>query len=348
MQFIRRVAAGITRFLRRRWKLGLIVLAILGVGGFILYRNSQAAKPTYSFTRPSYQDLTKTLEVSGLVDAKQKATLRFIAGGKVVYLGAKEGDWVKKGQTIATIDQRELQKRLAQDLNAYTRERIDWDTSQDQYDYNVETQAIRRQLDQGQTVLNDTVLNVEIRDIAISNTRLTAPFAGMLVSSPLTTTGVTLGATEGFELIDPSSLVFKAAVDEADIAQVKLGQTSQINLDAYPDDAIPASISAIAYKSQQSSSGTIFVVELPLVGENLINRYRLGMNGDVTINLETRKNVLTIPLDTTRQRDEKTFVDVRTGDQTIAEREITIGLETDEWVEVISGLSPDDEVVVPE
>jgi RND family efflux transporter MFP subunit len=348
MPFVRRFVAGVVSFIRSRWKLLLILILIAALVGFYFYRRNQAAAPTYKFVRPEVRDLTKTLEVSGVVDAKQKANLRFALGGKLVYLGAKEGDWVKKHQTIATIDQRELQKRLKQDLNAYVRERWDWETTQDQTDYNVEPLETRRSLDQQQTQLNDTVLNVEIQDIAISNTYLTAPFAGILVSTPVTTPGVNIAATEAFELVDPDTLVFKAAVDEADIATVSLDQPAQIELDAYPDKPFASYISAIGFKSQQSSSGSIFVVELPIEGEDLLNRYRLGMNGDVTIKLETKPSVLVIPLDATRQRDESIFVDIRTGENTVEEREIKIGLETDEYVEVLSGLTVDDEVVLPE
>lgn len=333
---------------RRRWKLALLVLVVLAAASFFFYSQQRAAQPKVTFIKPEHTDLTKTLEVSGVVDAKEKAALRFAAGGKVVYLGAQEGDWVKKGQTIASIDQRELQKRLQQDLNAYIRERWDWESTQDATDYTVEELETRRDIDKQQTQLNDSVLDVEIRSIAITNSYLTAPFAGILVTSPLTVTGVQLAANEAFEIINPTTLVFKAAVDEADLGLVKLAQTANINLDSYPNESITASVSAISYKSQQASSGTVFVIDLPLTGDNLLSKYRLGMNGDAILNLETRTNVLAIPLDATRTRDDKTYVDVKTGENTFEEREIQVGLETDDMIEVTSGLSGDDEIVLPE
>lgn len=338
----------IGRGLRSRWKLLAILAVVVVAAGFFLYQRQQSSQPNLTFIKPEYTTLTKTLEVSGVVDAKEKAALRFAAGGKIVYLGAKEGDWVRKGQTIASIDQRELQKRLQQDLNAYVRERWDWESTQDATDYDVEDLETRRDIDQQQTQLHDTVLDVEIRNIAITNAYLNAPFAGVLVASPVTVPGVHVTGGEAFEIINPSTLVFKAAVDEADIGLVKLGQTGDINLDAYNDQPISATVSAISYRSQQASSGTVFVIDLPLVGENLVNRYRLGMNGDVVLNIETKENVLAIPLDATRTREGKTYVDVRTGETTFEEREIQVGLETDDMIEVISGLNADQEIVLPE
>lgn len=333
--------------LKRRWKLIAILILIIGGGGFFWYRRSQAAQPTLTFTQPTYRDLTKTLEVSGLLDAQEKATLRFALGGKLVYLGVKEGDTIKKNQVIAGIDQQELKKRLSQDLNSYTQERLTWEQTLDDLEDQAPTTANGRDKQIAQLQLDNTVASVEVRDIAIKETRLISPIKGILVTAPATTTGINLLATDVFEVINPETLVFKAAVDESEIAQVAIGQTAEITLDAYPDDPFTTQISYISPKSQSTATSTVFLIRLPVAGDPLLTRYRLGMNGDVVITLETKKNVLSIPLDATKQRDGKTFVDVKTADAT-AEREITVGLETDEFIEVLSGLQTEDQVVLPE
>ena len=338
----------ITEFFKKNWKKIVIVLIIVGGIGLLRYKKAQNGKVELVFQKPQYQDLTKVLEVSGVVDAKEKANLRFAAGGKVIYLGAKEGDFVKKWQTIATIDRRTLQKQLQKDMNAYMAERWDYDDTVEDFDYHVETLDTRRSLDKTQWDLENEVLDVEIRDIAITNTVLSAPFAGILVSSPTDVTGVNLLATEGFEIVNPETLIFRAAVDEADIAQVALEQSGDIYLDSYPDDPISSQVVYIAYKSSTASTGTIFVVEFPIAGENILNTYRLGMNGDVEIVLDTRENVMTIPFEATRERDDKVYVDVRTQNDEYEEKEIEIDLETEEYVEVLDGLNENDEVLIPE
>lgn len=333
---------------KKYWWLLAILLVVVIIGA----RNIAASnsKPKLTFVQPIRKDITKTLEVSGLVDAKEKARLRFIAGGKVTRIGAKEGDWVKKWQSIATIDQADLNKRLQKDLNLYLQERYDWDQQLD----NIEDRAIdtreRRQVDKAQLDLTNTVLDVEIRDIAIQNTTITAPFAGILVDAPTATAGVQLLSTDVFEIVNPRSLVFRAYVDEADIALVLAGQTGTITLDAFADKQLTASVSSIAYTSTETSGGTSFAIELPLAAETL-DVYRIGMNGDVSLALETKTNTLSIPLAAIKERDGKTFVDVRVGDeksQEVAEREIQTGLEANEEIEVTSGLSESDFVVLPE
>lgn len=348
MPFISTFFGGSWKFIKKRWPWLLILLLVLGGIANWQWQKYQAARPELTFQKPTQGNLTKTLEVSGVLDAKQRATMRFAAGGKVTYLGAQQGDVVKKGQTIAVIDRRELEKRLQQDLNAYMRERWDWDQVLDDSKDRALPQREVRSKDKAQWDLNDTVLDVEIRDIAIRNTVLSAPFAGILVSSPTSVTGVQLALTDSFELVDPTTLVFEAAVDEADIGSIKIGQEAIVTLDAFPDEELKTYVSSIAVTSSQSSSGTVFVVEFAIPNVTDLSKYKIGMNGDVSITLETRENVMSVPLDATRQREDKTFVDVRTGEFTYAEREITTDLETDDSVEVINGLSKDDEILIPE
>lgn len=348
VNFILKQIKKILAFVKKRWLL-LVILLVIIIGIFLWQRKkSQSNSENLKFEHPQVEDLTKTVDVSGVVDAKEKARLRFIAGGKLTYLGAQEGDSVKKWQTIATIDQATLKKQLDQDLNNYMKERWDFEQAKDDTgDYNLLVLEDRRTRDQNQWDLENEVLDVEIRDIAIKNTALYAPFDGVLTSSPATVAGVQLLSTDYFEIVNPNSLIFRAAVDEADISQIQEGQTASLELDAYPNQIFESQVNYIAYTSSQSSSGTVFVVEFPLSGKNL-DEFRIGMNGDVAINVDSKSQVMTIPFEATRERDDKTFVDVKTGDKTYEEREIETGLETEDKVEVLSGLSLDDEILIPE
>jgi membrane fusion protein, macrolide-specific efflux system len=344
----------IKNFIIKKWKL-LTVIAIAIVLILIFVSKSNAAKEDNQliFTNPKKESITKTLEVSGHVDAKEKARLRFVAGGKVIYIGANEGDYVKKWQTIATIDRAALNKALEKNLNLYMKERWDWeesiDTNRDQYLSLTE----RRTVDKEQWDLNNTVIDVEVQDIAIKNTALYAPFAGILTHSPTSVAGVQLLATDYFEIVNPESLVFRAAVDESDISYVLEGQNAKLVLDSFSDETIETTVNYVSYTSSETSSGTAFIIEFPLgesFGEDALNqnKFRIGMNGDIDIVLETKKDVLTIPTIAITQRESQIFVNVKTKENESEEREISIGLETDEVVEVLEGLSETDEIVVPE
>ena len=335
------------QFIRKHWKIIAILTILVILVIWFYFRNQAKNELKLTFAKPQIEDLTKVLEVSGVVDAKQKARLRFIAGGKIVYLGAHEGDTVKKWQTIAAIDGATLKKQLEQDLNLYMKERWDFEQSKDDTgNYDLLPITTRRTRDQEQWDLENEVLDVEIRDIAIRNTALTAPFDGILTVSPITNPGVQVLSTDYFEVVDPTTLIFRGQVDEADIAQINLSQTATIELDAYENEVFNSTVNFIAYSSSASSTGTVFLVEFPLQGN--LDKFRLGMNGDVAIKIDSRNQVISIPFVATRERDGHVYVDVRTGDKTYEQREIKVGMETEEKVEVLEGLSLDDEILIPE
>ena len=138
-----------------------------------------------------------------------------------------------------------------------------------------------------------------------------------------------------------------AAVDEIDISKVAIDQEAEIVLDAYDDETINTTVNYISFTSSEAATGTVFLIELSIPNPDL-QKYRLGMNGDVSILLEEKENVLVIPLAATRERDGKVFVDVNAGETEGEEREIEVGLETEDEVEVTAGLSTSDEVLLPE
>ncbi len=340
----------VAKWVRKHWKLSLFVVILLGIGGFIAMRRFNQPEEQLTFVPVQQGDLIKTINVSGIVDAKQKASLHYATAAKVTYIGAKEGDPVKRWQTLARIDVADQQKRMQQDLNNYFNQRMVFEQNADDRGDTILSDELGRQAQQDQKALENAVLDVEIRDIAIRNAALTSPIAGILVSAPSIVPGVVINPTDIFEVVDPNSLLFKAAVDETDIDLVQKGQQATIELDAYPDEPISATVSAISYRSSQSASGTVFVVELPLTNtgtQSAIERYRLGMNGDTDIIVDQRKDVLQIPIDSLIERDDKKYARRRTGENSAEEVEIQTGIENEEMIEVVSGLSAGDEVVAP-
>ncbi|MDH5533760.1 MAG: efflux RND transporter periplasmic adaptor subunit [Candidatus Pacebacteria bacterium] len=347
MNLLKNKVNSLIEIIIKKWKTTLTIIIVIAlVIGWQINR-ANANKVELTFEEVKRTSITKTLDISGIVDAKEKARMRFLAGGKLVYLGAQEGEWIKKWQTIASIDKAALQKQLDQNLNSYMAERWDFEDGQDNYDYNVETKDVRKGLDKEQWDLENTVLTVEIKDIAIKNSSLYAPFAGVLVKSPSTVTGVQLLATDYFELVNPKTLIFRAEVDESDIGLLSINQQTKVDLDAYDEETLDTYLNYIAYSSSVNTTGTVFIVEFPINSED-IDKYRIGMNGDASILLESKDNVLVVPFEATISRDGKNYINIRNDKGEAEEREITLGLETDDDVEVTAGLSEGDYILIPE
>jgi HlyD family secretion protein len=336
----------ILKFIKKRWYLALAVLIVvfLLLNSLLFNKNKQEL----TFINPQKMDLTKSLEISGIVDAKQKVRLSFLAGSKVTYIGAEEGESVAKWQTIASVDTSTLQKQKEQSLNTYEQTRLSWEDVLEANEDQGLTDAEQRAEDRNQLTLDNSVLTVEIADIAIKNSAIYAPFAGILTHAPNVVAGVQWAATDYYEIVDPETLIFKATVDETDLSLLSKGQSAQIDFDAYDEDFVDTYLSYISYSSTNTSSGTVFLLEFPLEGLS-IEKYRLGMNGDVMIKLEEKDDVLALPIETLRESDGKSYVDIKAvNKEGYEEREIKVGLETDEYFEVLEGLSETDQVLMPE
>lgn len=336
----------ILTFMKRRWYLtlgiGLIIL-------FLVWRSFGAKKETLTFVHPIQESIEETVEVSGNVTARNQAKLKFLAGGKLTYLGVSEGSEVVKNQRLASIDARDLQKNLKASLNNYQTERADLEEGRYENKDVPLSDSVMRTLNKLQWSVDNSVIDVELRNLAISNASLYSPFAGVVTSVPTNSAGMQVTAADVFEVIDPETIEFSAEVDEIDIGRINISQPVRIILDAYEDENVDSQIERVAMKatpSTKASGGTVFLVHAHLPSDYM--KFRLGMNGSMIIILKKVENALTVPISSVISRDDKEYVRVKVGNNKAEEREVKTGIESDERVEIVSGLSASDEIVVNE
>lgn len=334
--------------LKNKWVL-ITILILLAIIAYAIYSRRTQPK-ALTTTHPVRGIVEQTIDVPGKVDAGIKADLRFLAGGKLVSLPIVEGQEIKKGQRLASIDASDLQKNLQSSLLDYSSTRSDFEQGIDDRKDRALTDSLRRAADKLQNSLDKSVVSVELKDIAIKNASLVSPINGIVTVLPVTTPGVQVLATDVFEVVDPNTLYFEAEVDEVDVGSVTVGTPVRLSLDAYPNEHVDGVIQSIGLKarsSSKSSGGTVFPVKVYLPNIS-ISKFRLGMNGTMTIILASKGNVLSIPLEATSQTDGKTTVRVKTSSSPTGEvRQIQTGIEGSTSVEVLSGLSETEEVILP-
>lgn len=309
--------------------------------------------PRLKTTKVEKEDLRGTVSAAGKIEAEKEIHLKFQTSGRLAWVGVSEGDWVKRGQAIAQLDTRELEKKLQKALKDYLKER--WDFEQERENYGITSDnldsyflanEVRRILEKNQFDLEKAVLEVELRDIALRYATLVSPIAGIVTHIDTPVAGVNITpATAVFTIIDPSSLVFKAKFDEIDIGQVKEGQKAFISLDAYPQERIESKVEKIAFSSTTTrGGGTAFLAKFSLP-ENKDLKFRVGMNGDVEVVLWEKKDVLTVPSEAIVKRRERYYLFVlREG--VVRRQEIKIGRQTEAKTEVLEGVKEGERIVV--
>lgn len=284
--------------------------------------------------------LEEKLTISGAIDAEQKVVLRFQTLGRLVWVGVQEGDYLKKYQGIASLDKRELTKRLEKELNDYLKTRADFDqVTQDDYKDKVITDAIKRIKDKSQLDLNNAVLDVEIASIVNEYATISTPIEGLVTRVDAPYAGINIIPQEAeFEIVNPKTIYFLAGADQTEVVKVNNDKNGTLILDAYEDEEFKGKIKNISFKPSEEETGAVYKLKFVFDADNSTYKYRVGMAGDLTFVTDSRPNVLYLPIKFVKVENGKSLVKVRKkGKETKAE--VTTGMKTDNLVEIKSGVS---------
>lgn len=329
----------IFKHIKKHW---IISVAIIFLIGFVIYKQLLPAETEgESSYKVKIQNLKESLTFSGEINAEEKVTLRFQTSGRLNWVGVKEGDFVKKYQTIASLDQREVKKKLEKTLQDYLLERADFD--QDLNDYKIITNdTVKRILEKSQYGLNKTVLDVELQNLSIEFANLFTPIEGVVtkVSSPYSGVNVTPTQAE-FEVINPQSIYFSAIIDQTELLGLEDGKEGKITLDPYPDEKIKTSIKSISFTPIEGESGTVYEAKLLLDVDNLKYKYRIGMTGDAEFVLREIEDIIAVPSEFIKREGSKKYVEIGENKKRI-KTYVTTGEIIDDFTQIKSGLKEGD------
>ncbi|KPK99193.1 MAG: hypothetical protein AMJ95_00085 [Omnitrophica WOR_2 bacterium SM23_72] len=146
-------------------------------------------------------------------------------------------------------------------------------------------------------------------------------------------------------LVLSDQLIVRAQVDETDIGKIKKDEEAVIILDAYPDTKIKAKVGHIYYESKTVNNVTIYEVDLNC--EEIPPFFRSGMNATVNFIEKSKENSLLLPAEAVLTEKEGTFVYVKEPRKAVpVKRQVQLGISENKSVEIISGISADDTVIV--
>jgi len=183
--------------------------------------------------------------------------------------------------------------------------------------------------------------------VQLSYATITAAIGGV-IASVSTEEGETVAA--GMQaptfvtIIDLDRLQVDAYVDEVDIGKVRVGQRAVFTVDAFPADEFEGKVTAIYPKAviQDNVVNYDVVVDITTPCKDML---RPEMTANVTILLETRKDVLALPAKAVHRVHGKNVAYVLSHGQA-EERAVKIGWKDNGWVEVAAGLQEGETVLL--
>ena len=151
-------------------------------------------------------------------------------------------------------------------------------------------------------------------------------------------------------LLLQDNFVLDVSVDELDINSVSVGQDASIAVDAVSDKTFDGAVQSISQIGSASNGVTTYTVAIQMAADPSL---KVGMNATATIVIEKHSGVLLMPIEALNTVQGKSYVWLYTGtlptdsSQDPGTRtEVTTGLSNDNYVEVTSGLTAADQVVV--
>ena len=187
-------------------------------------------------------------------------------------------------------------------------------------------------------------ISVEQIQAQLDAATLVAPLAGTVTALHVQPGEWATPGKPVIVLSDLSGLEVKVNLDETDVARIDVGYPAFITLDAFPGVEISGHVESIAPVAIVQSGVVLYPVTINL-DDTADLPLRSGMTANVSILVESREGTLLVPLRAVETEGEQAYVWRVTPDG--SERvEVTLGLMTDTEVEILSGLSEGEEVVV--
>ncbi|MBT8089671.1 MAG: efflux RND transporter periplasmic adaptor subunit [Gammaproteobacteria bacterium] len=211
---------------------------------------------------------------------------------------------------------------------------------------------------------------------SLSKTIIYSPMSGTISDLDKEQGEIAIGSQFQEDVIlivaDLTQMEAQVNVDENDIVNVQLGQHAEIKVDALFGETLTGTVYEIANTANTDAQGTTnqkteFEVKIAITGET--SRLRPGMTASADISTQTRRDVVGVPIQSVAVRtidqltldgeevadaekrftaDEDGFVEIVfcvEGDGTVSARQVETGIQSDDMIEILSGIAAGDEVV---
>ncbi len=253
---------------------------------------------------------TGAVEPINVIEVKSKAS------GQITRMPVETGAQVKAGELLVQVDTRDVKNQYDQaaaDLRSAQASlevaRSQMKRSEELYKTRIittqEYETAQLQLTQAQGAIVRATTNVDLAKQRLEDATVIAPVNGTIIDKPVSlgqviasATGSVSGGTTLLKMADLTKVRVRALVNETDIGNVRPGQSTRVTVDAYPERPFQGVVEKIEPQAVVQQSVTMFPVIVSL--DNNEGLLKPGMNGEVSMLIDRRENVLAVSNDAVR------------------------------------------------
>ncbi|MCF7824469.1 MAG: efflux RND transporter periplasmic adaptor subunit [Candidatus Marinimicrobia bacterium] len=378
-------------------KIIIIVIAVvlIGIIAFFAVNKEKGNSKDVQSAKVERGVVVHKVAASGRIQPVVEVNVSADVAGRVTRMAVKEGDWVRQGQFLAQLDATrysadvERAKEVLESAKA-SLSLAELEKNQ-QYEL-VQKKLVSELVYQGALVRYQQALSsMKQAQAALTQsednynkTKMFAPMSGTVTRVNKEVGEMALGSAFSQDVImviaDLNDMEVLVNVNENDVVDVALGDTSEIEIDALQDTLFMGIVTEIAHSAQNSNMGSLdqvtnFEVKIRLLDPPV--EIRPGMSAAVDIRTDVQRDVLYVPIqsvtmrkpkqlnekqdselslaDSTANKEEEdlepvevvfVIIDGEKGkDKIVVQREVETGIIGDREFEILSGLELDDEIV---
>ena len=353
----------------------LIIFAIIGKkqGWF-----GKAITIKVAVEKAELRSITETITANGKIQPEKEVKISPDVAGEIVELNVKEGENVVKGELLCRIkpdiyiSQRDravaaissAKARQAETEAQFIQSELSYKRTKQLYDQQTISKSEFETAEASYTVAKSEVDAAKYSVISAEASLKEANETLLKTSIYAPMTG-----TEMMRVADLSRMEAQVQVNENDIVRVKLGDTALVSVDAYLDHKFKGVVTEIASSAKTTGVSadqvTNFDVKILVIPDSYktllkvgeVNPLRPGMSASVDIQTETRKGVLTVPIQSVTTRTDTTKIQVTPSDENIRTllfatdgshalaKDVKTGIQDNNYIEITSGIKEGDQVI---
>ena len=364
----------------------LVILAIaatISASAYVVPNYFKSNGKTVDVATISRQVISPSILSSGFLAHEEEVMLSSEVIGKVDELMIEEGDSVKAGDLVLRVDDKNflagleqseasvrintidierqevrisnLERQFARSSSLYEQDLIgeeEYESLRNQLDLaRIDFSSSKERLTQAEAQLDQVLDN-------LSKTKIISPIDGVVTSLDIKVGETAIASSTNIPgsslmtIANPASIYTEVLVDEADIANIEIGQRAEIVAIAYPDQPMTGVVRFIANTAKIAAgrTGLSFVVKIDITdpGEVVL---RPGMSCRAEIFTQQEQSVAAVPIEAVIFEEDRAelrsehFIFIN--DNGIARKtKVEIGLSDDEYQELISQVDSNIEIVV--
>jgi len=364
-----------------------VVIGVLVIAAVLLsrLRGGGDAKEV-EFASAEFRLIKSSILASGTLAFREQIELTPEVIGQVVRVHVEESDPVRRGDLVITLDPKSYQAQVDQasarvrmQAIAIERQKLLIENLEDRFERQesmfekklvdedsferlqnelslarVDLRSYQESLSQAQAALNQA-------DELLAKTLIRSPIDGIVIQIDVEEGETVIAGTTNIPgstmmvIADPSETLTEVRVDEADIAQVEIGQQADIYAAAYPDTALVGTVQSIAAVARQTpgQQSLSFLVKILLEEQHEL-KIRPGMSVRADIYTQSAEETLAVPIQAVLYDESSGEEDDPNADQPYVfvvedgkavRREVRTGISSDSDQEILEGLEPGENVI---